>query len=88
MSDEERTLGEIGRALDALIVEVRDLPAKLEQTYVRQDVYSADKTAASSERESLVRRVTALESRSEWVIRTVGALIIAAIIAGILVTRP
>lgn len=58
----------------------------MESTYVRFDLFEASKELSETERKQLEARVVALESRSEWVIRTIGAIIIAAVIGVVLTT--
>lgn len=69
MPEQEPTLGEIMRRLDELSLEVRSIPLRFEETFVRREVYRSD-------REHMQDRVEKLESRSEWIVRTVGALVI------------
>ena len=80
-ADGERTPGEIARALDSLTEEVRGFRAEITQSYVRKDVYEAEKS-------NHLTRLTVVENRQEWVMRTIGALIFAAIIGGLLASRP
>lgn len=72
MAESEPTLGEIMRRLEELSLEVRSIPLRFEETFVRREVYR-------SEREHIADRVNRLESRSEWVVRTIGALVIGAV---------
>ena len=52
----------------------------ISQTYVRQDVYSSDTDNIQQAMEHITDRLEKMESRSEWVIRTVGALFIATVV--------
>jgi hypothetical protein len=65
----EPTLGEVMRRLDELSLEVKAIPLRFEEMFVLREVYRSDK-------EHLHHRVGRLESRSEWVVRTIGALVI------------
>jgi hypothetical protein len=67
----EPTLTEIMRRLDELSQDVKEIPLRVQEEFVRREVYV-------SERIHLDDRVRRLESRSEWIVRTVGALIIGA----------
>jgi len=67
----EPTLAEIMRRLDELSQDVKEIPLRVQEEFVRREVYV-------SERIHLDDRVRRLESRSEWIVRTVGALIIGA----------
>lgn len=80
MAEHEPTLGEIMRRLDDLSSEVRQLNTNIGETYVRRDVYSSDTARFQQAMESILDRVESMESRSEWVIRTVGALLISTIV--------
>lgn len=73
MGDQEPTLTEIMRRLDELSLEVRSIPLRFEETFVRREVYR-------SEQAHVRDRIEKLESRGEWVVRTVGALVIAAVL--------
>ena len=74
------TLGELMRGLNDLTMEVKQMNINISQTYVRQDVYNSDSARITQAMEQIVFRVEKMESRSEWVIRTVGALIIATVV--------
>jgi hypothetical protein len=78
--DYEVTLGEIMRRLDDLTSEVKQINTNIGETYVRRDVYSSDSARFQQAMETITDRVEKMESRSEWVVRTVGALIIATIV--------
>jgi hypothetical protein len=54
----------------------------MESTYVRFDLFEAAKQLSEAEHTQIEERVEKLESRSEWVIRTVGALVLAIILTG------
>jgi hypothetical protein len=69
VAEQEPTLGEIMRRLEELSLEVRSIPLRFEETFLRREVYR-------SEHSHMTERVHKLESRSEWVVRTVGALVI------------
>jgi hypothetical protein len=78
--DYEVTLGEIMRRLDDLTSEVKQINTNIGETYVRRDVYSSDSARFQQAMETITDRVEKMESRSEWVIRTVGALLICTIV--------
>lgn len=65
----EPTLTEILRRLDELSQDVKEIPLRVQEEFVRREVYT-------SERTHLDDRVRRLESRSEWLVRTIGALVI------------
>jgi len=73
MSQGEPTLTEIMRRLDELSQDVKDIPIRVQEEFVRRETYTA-------ERRHLDDRVSRLESRSEWIVRTVGALVIGLIV--------
>jgi len=76
------TLGEVMRRLDDLTMEVKQMNLNVGQTYLRKDVYDSDSERISQAMEHITDRLEKMESRSEWVIRTVGALFISAVVGG------
>lgn len=78
--DTQPTLGEVMRRLDDLTMEVKQMNLNISQTYVRQDVYNSDSDNITQAMEHITDRLEKMESRSEWVIRTVGALFIATVV--------
>jgi seryl-tRNA synthetase len=76
----EPTLGEVMRRVEDLTMEVNQLNIAIGETYVRRDVYSSDTARVLQAMESITERLQKMESRSEWVVRTVGALIIATVV--------
>jgi chaperonin GroEL (HSP60 family) len=81
MSDEVKpSLGEIMRRLDDLTMEVKQLNLNVGQTYLRKDVYESDSERFSQAMVHITDRLEKMESRSEWVVRTVGGLMIATIV--------
>lgn len=79
--EHEVTLGEIMRRLDELSDGMKQLNTSIGETYVRRDVYSADSQKISVTYDHMLQRLEKMESRSEWVVRTVGVILIAAIIS-------
>lgn len=79
-AENEVTLGEIMRRLDELSDGMKQLNTTIGETYVRRDVYSADSQKISVTYEHMVQRLEKMESRSEWVVRSVGAILIGAVI--------
>lgn len=65
----EPTLGEIMRRLEELSIEVKSIPLRFEEMFLLREVYKSDQR-------HLADRVDKLESRAEWIVRTVGALVI------------
>jgi len=81
MSEEVKpSLGEIMRRLDDLTMEVKQMNLNVSQTYLRKDVYESDTERISQAMEHITDRLAKMESRSEWVVRTVGGLMIATIV--------
>jgi tetrahydromethanopterin S-methyltransferase subunit G len=74
------TLGEVMRRLDDLTMEVKQMNLNVGQTYLRKDVYDSDSDRVSQAMEHITDRLEKMESRSEWVVRTVGGLMIATIV--------
>jgi hypothetical protein len=77
----EPTLGEVMRRVEDLTMEVKQLNIAIGETYVRRDVYSSDTARILQAMESITERLEKMESRSEWVVRTVGALVIGSLVA-------
>jgi len=80
MSEEFPTLGEVMRRLDELTIEVKQMNLNISQTYLRKDVYESDTERISQAMDHITDRLERMESRSEWVVRTVGALFIATVV--------
>ena len=81
MADEiQPTLGELMRKLDDLTIEVKQMNLNISQTYLRKDVYDSDSERVTQAMEHITDRLEKMESRSEWVVRTVGALFIATVV--------
>ena len=76
------TLGEVMRRLEDLTSEVKQMNQLISQTYLRKDVYDSDSERFSQAMEHITDRLEKMESRSEWVLRTVGALFITAVVGG------
>ena len=70
------------RRLDDLTMEVKQMNLNVSQPYLRKDVYGSDSERFSQAMEHITDRLEKMESRSEWVIRTVGALFISAVVGG------
>jgi hypothetical protein len=77
------TLGEIGRRLDNLSGQVRDLKSDLNATYVRRDVYDADRRGDAVEMRGALVRIEAIEQAKKWGSRTVITAVLA--VAGTLI---
>lgn len=72
--------GEVTRRLEEITVRMESLALRMEQTYVRFDLFEASKQLQETERLQLSNRVEKLESRSEWIVRTVGGIVITAVL--------
>jgi len=68
------------RRLDDLTMEVKQMNLNVSQTYLRKDVYDSDSERFAQAMEHITDRIEKMENRSEWVVRTVGALMIATIV--------
>lgn len=68
------------RKLDDLTIEVKQMNLNISQTYLRKDVYDSDSERVTQAMEHITDRLEKMESRSEWVVRTVGALFIATVV--------
>ena len=74
------SLGEVGRRLDEVTSRLEALAARMETTYVRFDLFEASKQLNETERAQLSGRLEKLESRSEWIVRSVGGIIITGLV--------
>lgn len=77
-SDGGPTLGEIGRRLDGLSAQVRDIKTDLNATYLRRDVYEAERRAHEQEMRGAVTRIDAIEQGKKWGFRTIVTSVVAA----------
>ena len=68
------------RRLDELTIEVKQMNINISQTYLRKDVYESDTERISQAMEHITDRLQKMESRSEWLIRTVGGLFIMSVV--------
>ena len=78
--------GEVTRRLDDVTSRLEALATRMESTYVRFDLFEASKQLQETERLQMSQRIEKLESRSEWLIRTVGAIIISAVLGLVIAT--
>lgn len=74
------SLHDVTRRLDEIAERLEKLAARIESGYVRIDLFEATKQLSETERGQLDVRLSKLESRSEWIVRTVGGIIIAAVL--------
>lgn len=81
----EYSVGELGRRMLDITSRLEGLATRMETTYVRFDLFEASKQLSETERSQLDQRIQKLESRGEWLVRTVGVIIIAALL-GLVVT--
>lgn len=80
MSQSEPTLAEIMRRLDELSIDVKNIPVMVNDQFVRHEVYR-------TQYDYIEKRLAQLESRHEWIVRTVGGLIVTAIVSLIITFR-
>jgi hypothetical protein len=74
------SLHDVTRRLDEIAERLEKLAARIESGYVRIDLFEATKQLSETERGQLDIRLSKLENRSEWIVRTVGGIIIAAVL--------
>lgn len=82
----EPTLGEIMRRLEDLALEVKSIPLRFEETFIRRDVYRADLERVQENLKNLTDRIEKQDNRFEWVVRTVGAILIASVLSVVIIT--
>ena len=70
----EPSPGEIMRRIDDLVQRLENLTNKVEESYVRHEVFKA-----------VTDRLKVVEDRSEWVIRLILGMVISAVVAGVLI---
>lgn len=75
------------RRLDELSLAVREIPIRIDEAYLRRDVHEAQMDRVTQSLDHLLERLRRLESRSEWLVRTVGGLIITGLAAAVLALR-
>lgn len=68
------------RRLDELSLEVKSIPLRFEESFVRRDVYRSDLERVQQALEATQKRIETVEDRSEWVVRTVLAIVIIAVV--------
>lgn len=78
--------GEVTRRLAEVTARLEALAVRMESSYVRFDLFEASKQLSETERIQMSQRIDKLESRSEWLIRTVGGIIIAALLGLVIAT--
>lgn len=76
--------GEIDRRFNDMSLRLAEMAQRLETQYVRVDVFEATKRLTETEMTQLSTAITKLESRSEWLVRVVGAGVITAAIGVLL----
>ena len=77
--------GETTRRIDDLVSRLEALSVRLETKYVRFDLFEASKQLAEAERAQINQRLEKMESRSEWLLRLVGGMIVTAVL-GLVIT--
>jgi hypothetical protein len=77
---------EMVRRLEEVTTQLNALATRVESTYVRFDLFEASKQLQETERQGLLARIQKLEDRSEWLVRTVGGLVISAIVGIVVVS--
>ena len=78
--------GEVTRRLDEVTTRLEALGTRMESTYVRFDLFEASKQLSETERVQMSSRIEKLEARSEWLVRTVGAIVVAAVLGLVIAT--
>lgn len=72
--------GEVTRRLDDVTVRLEALAVRMESSYVRFDLFEASKQLSETERIQMSNRLDKIESRGEWLVRTVGAILVTAVL--------
>jgi hypothetical protein len=80
VSEEYSPLGDVSRRMDEVVQRMESLALRIETTYVRFDLFEASKQLNETERLQLSTRLDKMESRSEWLIRTVGGVVVSGIL--------
>lgn len=83
------TLGEVARNLDALAKRVDRGFERVDEQFsglamVHTDVYLADRRADSDRHATTIERIERIEGGQQWLVRTVVALVLASVTAGII----
>lgn len=89
----QRAVHELRTALTAstesqreLSMTLKELRHEISQTYVRKDVYEAERKSDSKELDEVRADVTSIKGWGVWAIRIIGAVIIVAIL-GLVITQ-
>lgn len=80
---EDRTLGEIARALDLVVTRFENLANALDTKYVRRDLFDASQLLHATELAVLKGRVTDLEDGRKWLSRLVLGFIVLAVLGAV-----
>jgi hypothetical protein len=81
--DTTPTLAEVARRVDDLVERMEKAIDRLETQYVRFDVFVGFKEGMVDGRAEVDRRIEQLESRQEWLVRTIGGLVLAALLGAV-----
>jgi hypothetical protein len=74
------TIAEVARRVDDVVTRFDRVITAFETQYVRFDVFVGYKEQASQANTAQDDRIRKLEDRQEWLVRTVGAIVLAAIL--------
>lgn len=80
---DDRTLGEIARALDLVVTRFENLANQLDTKYVRKDLFDANVTLHNTEMDQIRSRVGDLEDGRKWLSRLVLGFIIIAVLGAV-----
>jgi hypothetical protein len=71
---------ELSRRMDDVATRLEGIVVRFETQYLRTDVFEAYKAGLRSELSSLDDRLKKVEGRQDWVVRTVGAVIVSGVL--------
>lgn len=81
--DQQPSPYELGRRMDDVANRLEGIMARFETQFLRAEVFEAYKEYLRSEHRELDERIKKVESRQDWVVRTVGTVLIGAILGAV-----
>lgn len=71
---------ELSRRMDDVATRLETIVVRFETQYLRSDVFEAYKQGLRAELTTLDERLKKVESRQDWVVRTVGAVLVSGVL--------
>lgn len=71
---------ELGRRMDDVATRLETIVVRFETQYLRTDVFEAYKQGLNAEMLALDRRIKKTEDRQDWMVKTVGAVVVSGVV--------